>query len=211
MKTILCYGDSNTHGHIPVTGERYPRDIRWPGILQKKLGEEYYVIEEGHSGRTTLWDDPIEEHKNGKTYLLPCLATHSPIDLVVLLLGTNDLKVRFSLSPYDISASAENLVKTIQQSGCGLNHQAPKVLLITPVPIHSVGEEDLNQMFGIDMAERSQQLAHFYEAVAKRCQVEYLNPGDAVEISELDGIHYTEQGHAAMAELVEKKIREIFE
>ena len=103
MKTILCYGDSNTYGLKPDSSQRYPRDVRWTGILQKKLGEDYYVIEEGLSGRTTLWDDPIEEHKNGKTYLLPCLESHSPINLVVLMLGTNDLKTRFSLTPFDLS------------------------------------------------------------------------------------------------------------
>ena len=87
MKTILCYGDSNTYGLRPDSNQRYPREIRWTGLLQKSLGEDYYVIEEGLSGRTTLWDDPIEEHKNGKTYLFPCLESHSPIDLVVLMLS----------------------------------------------------------------------------------------------------------------------------
>ena len=91
MKSILCYGDSNTYGLMPDSPDRYPRDVRWTGILQKKLGEDYYVIEEGLSGRTTLWDDPIEEHKNGKKYLLPCLDSQKPVDLVILMLGTNDL------------------------------------------------------------------------------------------------------------------------
>lgn len=101
MKSILCYGDSNTYGLMPDSPDRYPRDVRWTGILQKKLGEDYYVIEEGLSGRTTLWDDPIEEHKNGKKYLLPCLDSHKPVDLVILMLGTNDLKTRFSLTPFE--------------------------------------------------------------------------------------------------------------
>ena len=116
MKSILCYGDSNTYGLMPDSPDRYPRDVRWTGILQKKLGEDYYVIEEGLSGRTTLWDDPIEEHKNGKKYLLPCLDSHKPVDLVILMLGTNDLKTRFSLTPFDIGASVENLVKVLLKS-----------------------------------------------------------------------------------------------
>ena len=117
MKSILCYGDSNTYGLMPDSPDRYPRDVRWTGILQKKLGEDYYVIEEGLSGRTTLWDDPIEEHKNGKKYLLPCLDSHKPVDLVILMLGTNDLKTRFSLTPFDIGASVEILFLFIVWDG----------------------------------------------------------------------------------------------
>lgn len=210
MKTILCYGDSNTYGLKPDSNQRYPREVRWTGLLQKSLGEDYHVIEEGLSGRTTLWDDPIEEHKNGKTYLLPCLESHSPIDLVVLMLGTNDLKTRFSLTPFDIGASVENLVKCIQKSESGPEGQPPKILLISPAPIHSVGRDDLDHMF-FDMEERSRALAHYYEIVAKRYSAAFLDPKDRVETNELDGIHYSVRGHAVMAGLVENKIREILE
>ena len=183
MKSILCYGDSNTYGLMPDSPDRYPRDVRWTGILQKKLGEDYYVIEEGLSGRTTL---------------------------VILMLGTNDLKTRFSLTPFDIGASVENLVKVLLKSDAGIDYQPPKVLLVTPVPIHSVGRDDLDHMF-FDVEERSQALAHYYEEVANRYLIEYLNPGSAIETNELDGIHYSAKGHAAMAELMEKKVREILE
>jgi lysophospholipase L1-like esterase len=91
VRTILCYGDSNTWGYNPSTGGRYARDERWPGVLRTELGEGYLVIEEGLNGRTTVWDDPIEGYKNGSTYLIPCLETHKPIDLVIILLGTNYL------------------------------------------------------------------------------------------------------------------------
>ena len=108
MKTVLCYGDSNTYGAKPIgfdildspliAGDmRFSRDERWTGILQKELEPDYFVIEEGLNARTTSFDDPVEGfHKNGKTYLLPCLESHAPIDLVILMLGTNDLKKRFS-------------------------------------------------------------------------------------------------------------------
>ena len=109
MKTILCYGDSNTYGLKSDLVSRYPRNVRWTGILQEKLGSEYYVIEEGLGGRTTVWDDPVEDYKNGKKYLLPCLDSHKPLDLVIIMLGTNDLKSRFSVTPFDIGASMENL------------------------------------------------------------------------------------------------------
>ena len=124
MKTILCYGDSNTYGLKSDLVSRYPRNVRWTGILQEKLGSEYYVIEEGLGGRTTVWDDPVEDYKNGKKYLLPCLDSHKPLDLVIIMLGTNDLKSRFSVTPFDIGASMENLVKTIIKSDAGVEFSA---------------------------------------------------------------------------------------
>ena len=98
MITVLCYGDSNTYGYIPETGMRYPRDIRYPGRLQLLLGEDYAVIEEGCNGRTTIHDDPIDGWKNGLDYLKPCLNSHKPVDIVILMLGSNDLKETFHLT-----------------------------------------------------------------------------------------------------------------
>lgn len=92
MTTILCYGDSNTYGYNPVNGLRYPKDVRWTGVLQKMLGEEYEVIEEGCNGRTTVFEDAKEPWKAGLGYLRPCLNTHKPIDFVIMMLGSNDLK-----------------------------------------------------------------------------------------------------------------------
>ncbi len=91
MKTIVCFGDSNTWGFAPISKARYDRDTRWPGVLRNALGGGYLVIEEGQNGRTTVWDDPIEANKNGATYLLPCLESHKPLDLLIIKLGTNDL------------------------------------------------------------------------------------------------------------------------
>ena len=133
MRTILCYGDSNTWGYDPETGERFPEDVRWPGVLRTKLGDDYRVIEEGLSGRTTVWDDPIEGvHKNGRTYLGPCLESHKPVDLVTLMLGTNDLKTRFGSSASDIAQGAAQLSEMVSRSGCGPGGGAPVVLLISP-------------------------------------------------------------------------------
>ena len=95
MKTILCYGDSNTYGYNPVTGGRWSEDIRWTGRLQQLLGDEYKVIEEGCNGRTTMYKAPGEGWKSGLEYLKPCLNSHKPVDAVVMMLGTNDLKMDF--------------------------------------------------------------------------------------------------------------------
>ncbi len=210
MKNILCYGDSNTYGLKSDLTNRYARDQRWTGILQKALGDDYYVIEEGLGGRTTVWDDPIEEYKNGKAYLLPCLDSHKPLDLVVIMLGTNDLKGRFSVSSFDVGAGMENLIKTVLKSDAGYEQKAPQVLLVTPVPISSVGNVDLDRMLP-DAEEKSRELGDYYEAIAKRYGIYYLDPTGQVEINKLDGIHYTEEGHRQMAELMENKIKMIFQ
>ena len=109
MKTVLCFGDSNTHGQIPgKDGGRYEKEIRWPGVLKSMLGDSFDVIEEGLGGRTTVFEDPIEEDKSGKAYLQQCLHSHKPIDLIIVMLGTNDLKIRFGLTAYDVSLGFGN-------------------------------------------------------------------------------------------------------
>lgn len=132
MQTVLCYGDSNTWGYNPRTQARYSRSERWPGVLAAELGSGFHVVEEGLNGRTTVWDDPIEGYKNGKEYLIPCLESHKPLDLVIILLGTNDLKTRFSVTASDIASSAGVLVKMTLKSETGPALAAPQVLLIAP-------------------------------------------------------------------------------
>ncbi len=146
MKTILCYGDSNTWGSDPETGDRFPEDTRWPGVVRRTLGDGYHVIEEGLPGRTTVREDPIEgEHKNGRAYLRPCLESHRPIDLVTLMLGTNDLKQRFGSSASDIAQGAASLAEMALRSGCGPGGGAPAVLLVAPPPVGRL--TDMGQMF----------------------------------------------------------------
>lgn len=208
MKTILCYGDSNTFGLMPDLKNRYPYPVRWTGILQRELGDGYRVIEEGLGGRTTVWDDPVEEHKNGKTYLLPCLESHRPIDLVILMLGTNDLKERFHVSSFDIGQSVGNLLKCILHSESGPDFAAPEILLVCPVPIKDRGNTDLQRMMG-EGYRKSLELDGYLKPLAEEMGVAYLNPGDRVAVSQEDGIHYTVEGHARMAELVKEEVLRI--
>ena len=114
MKTILCYGDSNTWGAKPIlklgSPDRYQYEVRWTTVLQNQLGNDYHIIAEGLNGRTSTFDDPIEgAHKNGKRYLFPCLETHAPLDLVIIMLGTNDLKSRLGLTAWDIACGTHLL------------------------------------------------------------------------------------------------------
>ena len=135
MKRILCYGDSNTWGYDPVSQQRFDDQTRWTGILTKLLASEYTIIEEGLNGRTTVWDDPIEGYKNGREYLIPCLESHWPLDLVVIMLGTNDLKRRFNLSTFDIAESVGTLVQIAKHIDLRVNGTAPQVLLMAPPPV----------------------------------------------------------------------------
>lgn len=119
MRTILCYGDSNTWGFDPATRTRFAPDVRWTGVLADRLGSEFRVIEEGLNGRTTRWDDPIETDHNGLTYLRPCAESHQPLDLIIVMLGTNDLKQRFNLSASDIAQSAAGVAEAAHRFAHG--------------------------------------------------------------------------------------------
>lgn len=208
MRTILCYGDSNTWGWIPGTGRRYPRNVRWTGQLQIFLGNAYYVIEEGLSGRTTVWDDPIEEHKNGKTYLSPCLESHKPLDLVVLMLGSNDLKKRFSLSPFDVAAGVGRLIDIIQVSQSGIDNQAPRILLLTPPPIgllDAVGQEVFE-----DAYQKSRSLRDYLYQISQAKGCSFLDTASFLQPSDEEGLHLDENGHTKLAKEVVTAIRNIF-
>ncbi len=206
MKTILCYGDSNTWGFDPASKGRFDRDVRWTGVLRRTLGDGYLVIEEGLNGRTTVWDDPIEGYKNGKEYLIPCLATHAPLDLVIIMLGTNDLKMRFSVSAYDIANGAGVLVDIVQKSDAGPDASAPQVLLLAPPPLATLSE--YADMFA-GGAAKAQQFAVQYQRVAQEKGCHFLNTGSVIVSSDLDGIHFEAGEHAKLGQAVAEKVRAI--
>ena len=205
MKTILCYGDSNTWGYDPKSMTRYPRDTRWTGILRNTLGDGYLVIEEGLNGRTTVWDDPIELDKNGATYLRPCIQTHKPMDLVIIMLGTNDLKTRFSLNAYDIASGAGVLVDMVQKSETGIDGKAPEVLLIAPPPTVPL---PTTEIFG-GSREKSLGFSKQYRRVAIEKKCHYLDAGEHIESSPIDGIHFEVDMHEKLGLAIAAKVREI--
>lgn len=206
MKVIVCYGDSNTWGYDPATQGRFGYHERWPGVLRDTLGEGYLVIEEGLNGRTTVWDDPIEGYKNGRDYLIPCLATHCPIDLVTIMLGTNDLKKRFSLSAQDVANGAGVLVDIVQKSASGRDGAAPKVLLMAPPPFKKL--TGFAEMF--EGAEaKSLRLAEHYRRVAEQFGCEFLDTGTVIESSAIDGFHFEVSEHAKLGRAVAEIARRI--
>jgi lysophospholipase L1-like esterase len=211
-RTLLCYGDSNTHGTKPLTlpgvFERFAPADRWPGVLQAALGDASRVIEEGLPGRTTVHDDPIQgQHKNGLRYLRPCLESQLPVDLVVLMLGTNDLKARFSVTPADVAASVSLLLETLVACRAGPDGATPHVVLIAPPPIDEVGF--LGEIF-TGGAAKSRSLAPLYERVAVKFGSAFLDAGDIVAASPTDGVHFEAEQHHRLGTAVAGLVRQRF-
>ncbi|MDI6724693.1 MAG: SGNH/GDSL hydrolase family protein [Methanobacterium sp.] len=207
MKTILCYGDSLTWGYDPATGNRIAMDKRWTQVLKHDLGNEYIIIEEGLNGRTTVWDDPLHGgYKNGKKYLIPCLASHRPIDLVILFLGTNDLKMRFSLSAAEIAQGIRVLVNIILKSESGPGGGVPKFLLVSPPHIKELS--DFTEEFK-DGKPKSRQLSYHYKQVAEEYGCNFLDSSKVVVTSDIDGIHLDAGEHVKLGHEISKIIGKI--
>ena len=205
-KTILCYGDSNTWGFVPGSeGERFLWEVRWPGVLQAELGSEYRVIEEGLSGRTTVLDNPLEPYRNGREYLLPCLQSHQPLDLVVIFLGTNDLGDRYTLPPLDIARGAAQLALLAQRSEAGLGYGAPATLLCS---LPQIGDtSSIVDTFSGAVAKAADLLRCFRIAADEvGAPLVDLSP---VAYDDADGVHLNAGGHRAVALAVAQAVREI--
>jgi len=200
LKTILCYGDSNTYGTIPMNVDilstaiapsscRYPEEKRWTGIMKKELGVEYKIIEEGLPGRTTVFDDPVEGiHKNGLAYLVPCLESHLPIDMAIIMLGTNDLKKRFSATAFDIAWGMGALISTIQKSNCSPDGGKPEILVLCPPPLGKLSH--IEDLFDQGSYERSKNLALNYKKIAGLYKCHFFDTGKIIKPSNIDGVHY---------------------
>ncbi len=209
MKTLVCFGDSNTHGTPPMRKDdeknRLEYEQRWPGVVANFLGSDWRVIEEGLPGRTTVHDDPIEgRHKNGLSALPMVLESHRPIDMLVIMLGTNDLKTRFSVTAADIACSAGKLVETAAGWPCWSDDTNPRVLLVCPAPIAEVGT--LRDMFAGGL-EKSNLLALQFAEIAGRLNCEFLDAGTIVTSSSIDGVHLDETAHQALGTAIGQKIR----
>ncbi|MCJ8308672.1 MAG: SGNH/GDSL hydrolase family protein [Rhizobiaceae bacterium] len=208
-KTVLCFGDSNTHGTraMQVIGERgrFDKDVRWTGVMAANLpGGDFTIIEEGLPGRTTVFDDPIEgAHKNGMRTLRAVLESHREIDLVIIMLGTNDLKHRFSATASDIATGAEKLVIEARNALVGPDGTASQILLVAPVPVAEVGV--LADMF-LGGAEKSRALGAKMAVVAERQQTGFLDLADVAQVDMTDGIHLDADAHAAIGAAMAKAV-----
>lgn len=208
MPNILCFGDSNTFGTNP-SGGRWGRDRRWPGILQQLLGPDFYVIEEGCGGRTAVSEDFLEGDKNGLTHLPVALHSHRPLDLVAIMLGTNDLKHRFHMLPVDVAQGAARLGRLARSYDYG-SYPTPRVLLISPIHIGEGVEHSVYSGFSADAAERSRQLAPLYRAHAEANGWFFLDAAAVARPSPRDKLHMEADSHRALAQALAELIRANF-
>lgn len=212
MKTILCFGDSNTWGFDPVSitspfPMRHPIHIRWTGVLSNELGADYRVIEEGQNGRTTVHHDPFNVARRGVDYLPACLESHKPIDIVVMMLGSNDLKAVFNVPPSEVASGAGVLARLIVTSQAGPQNQAPKLLLICPPAVGDLTHLPLLADKIQNGSERSRKLPQHFEALAAAYGCAYLNSQEIVIPSKHDGIHLDAPEHAKLGQAVAAKVR----
>ena len=200
-KHIVCFGDSNTHGYCAdpndteTASDRFSENERWTCLLQKALGEEYLIIEEGLSGRTTVFDDPLHEKMSGLESIYSCLMSHEPVDQLIIMLGTNDCKERFGANPAAIAVGLERLIlkaKTVPAWCCG----KPNILIICP-PWMREGFHD--EVMGLCCVDKSPHLANYFAPVAEANQCAFLDAEGIAEFNIVDFTHLSRKGHAQLA------------
>jgi len=207
-KRILCFGDSNTYGAIPAEDSRYPANVRWTGILQDQLGDDYEVIEEGLRGRTTNVDDlaPGYEDKNGADYLFPCVRSQVPLDVVIIMLGTNDFKKAYGRTAKVVAEANRGLVKTVRKYA---DTDKKKVQIILMSPSYILDFVTIAKPHFAGSPEKSRQLATELGMIAKEEHCVFIDISKFAFSSEKDGLHLTKESHRLLAEKLANKIKEV--
>jgi lysophospholipase L1-like esterase len=216
VKTVMCFGDSLTWGWVPADETapttRFAREARWTGVLADTLGEGYGVIEEGLSARTTNVDDPTDPRLNGAAHLPISLASHLPLDLVILMLGTNDTKAYFHRRPFDIATGMSVLAAQVLGSagGVGTVYPAPKVLVVAPPPLGAMPDPWFQMTFD-GGPDKSAQLATAYRALCTYMKIPFFDAGAVISTDGSDGVHFTEQNNHELGVALAGEVRRILE
>ena len=214
MKRILCYGDSNIWGHNPEpcgNNFRYGDNERWTGVLQRILDGQAKIIEEGLCGRTIMYDDPVAVDRNGSRFLNCCIQSHQPLDLVIFMLGTNDIRHIFTPSVKEIAMGMDNLVKMVRNPQAYWVGKVPEVLVIVPAPVRDeIAGSDFYGMYDEESVRKSKALGKEYEKnFADVPGVTLLDAGAVAEVSVKDCIHLTGEGHRALGEAAAERVKKI--
>ena len=206
MKNILCFGDSNTYGLIPGVNGRYEWGVRWTSLLDRrvrKLG--YRVVEEGLCGRTSIFEDAVRKGRKGIDWLPILLEAHNPIDIVVIMLGTNDCKTYYGADAEQIASGVEALVKIVQEFDPNI-----EVVVASPIALgDGVWEDGYDPEFDAVSVEVSRALPAAYRVVAGRRGVHYLAASDYAQPSVVDREHMDVEGHRRFAQGIGNKIEQI--
>lgn len=203
MSKILCFGDSNTWGYDPVTKNRYPEQIRWTGILKKKLSNENVnIVEEGLCGRTTIYEDRIRPGRRGIDSIEEIFERNETVDSVIFMLGTNDCKSYYKSSPKKIAEGIDSCLEIILKYV-----PAKKVLLISPIHLgKNVWKDEFDPEFDQNSVEVSKGLKKEYLEIAKKRNVNFLAASDYVIPSLEDQEHLNVDGHKKLAEVIGRKL-----
>jgi len=204
MATILCYGDSLTWGSIP-NGGRYPKHLRWPSVLNELLGKHHQVINLGLPGRTTIWNDPFLEGRNGSSYIQAALETFGPVDILILMLGTNDLKRHFNIGAYEASKGIEKLIEKSRMPNTH-NFPSPRVVVVAPPNILSPNGIMAESFAGA--VEKSQFFHHYYQDIAVKHHCIFINAAGVLQPSDTDGVHLDAQGNEQLAKAISELIKD---
>lgn len=200
-KIVVCYGDSNTWGDVPNKDERYALNVRWTGVLQKTLGSEYEVVNEGLCGRTFEVVEQDKEYRSGITHLESILQTNKPTDFITIMLGTNDMKSTFGLSAENIADHLKSTIQFIQKEKTGVNDSTPKIIVICPASVVNPDNTKLDERM-IDAPKTSLLLVPLYEKIAKDFGCLFLNAGDFIDLKDTDGYHLAKEHHKVLGEKV---------
>jgi lysophospholipase L1-like esterase len=189
MKNVLCYGDSLTWGYDPVNRMRHAFEDRWPSALAAALGEGTQVVADGLNGRTTAFDDHTADcDRNGARTLPTVLHTHAPLDLVIIMLGSNDMKPVICGSAHSASKGIRRLIDLVRLHGWPVEQEPPQILVVSPPPLVDTADPDFAAMFEGGVGQ-SAMLASFYADLADEIGAGFFDAGSVAECSVVDGVH----------------------
>lgn len=210
-KRIVCYGDSNTWGFIGGLRTRFDEDTRWTGRLQHMLGSDYAVVEAGLNGRTTVYDNPFNPPGNGYAHMKPILLSAAPVDLLILMLGTNDFQTNIASSALDTARAVQFMLAEAKKMGAERPGSDLKVLLIAPAAMDSIRLERRFPLDSIDETgiRSSRELAPLLREVAELNGYPFIDANDYIRPGEADGTHWDAAGHSKMADVIYQKVKEI--
>ncbi|MET3790218.1 SGNH/GDSL hydrolase family protein [Aquamicrobium terrae] len=199
MRTVLCYGDSLTWGYNVEGPSRHALEDRWPTVLQRELGEGVHVVAEGLNGRTTAFDDHLAgADRNGARFLPTVLSSHAPLDLVIFLLGTNDMKPWIHGQPFAARQGMRRLIGIVRGHDDPLGHPEPKILIVAP-PVAAPGEKGMGELAG------------YYENLADETGCGFFDASAAAGVTPLDGVHLDAENTRKLGEALAPVVRVMLE
>ena len=215
MKTIVVFGDSLVWGYDPANDwmppgskvRRFSDEERWPGVMAAELGPGHKLIVEGLTGRTTVWDDPLEPGRSGAAHLIPILDSHAPLDLVIIMLGTNDLKQHLAVSARDIARGAGILVDQALHNAADDFVGEPLVLLVSPPLLGERVDEMVQNPDFTGGYAKSAKLAGHFKVIADHYGVPFFDAATVATASELDQIHLDVEQHANLGKAIAPVVR----